>query len=65
MENEQKIKSIDGYISNDTINLSVQNVDELKELISKIQVKEKELNELVSKLYRFNLKIRLSITSDQ
>ncbi len=65
MENEQKTKDIDGYITGDTINLSVQNVDELKNLIFKIQEKEKELNELVFKLYRFNLKIKLNITSDQ
>ena len=65
MEHEQSNKSIDGYISNDTINLNVQNLEEFKELILEIREKEKELNDLVTKLYRFDLKIKLNITSSQ
>lgn len=60
----KEIKQIDGYISGDTINLNVQNIDEFKILISQIKEKEKELNELVFKLSRFDLKIKLNITKD-
>jgi len=60
----KEIEKIDGYISGDTINLNVQNIDEFKELIAQIKEKEKELNELVFKLSRFDLKIKLNITKD-
>lgn len=61
---KKEIEKIDGYISGDTINLNVQNIDEFKELIVQIKEKEKELNELVFKLSRFDLKIKLNITKD-
>ena len=60
----KEIEQIDGYISGDTINLNVQNINEFKVLIAQIKEKEKELNELVFKLYRFNLKIKLNISKD-
>lgn len=60
----KEIEQIDGYISGDTINLNVQNINEFKVLIAQIKEKEKELNELVFKLSRFDLKIKLNITKD-
>ena len=60
----KEIEKIDGYISGNTINLNVQNIEEFKELIAQIKEKEKELNELVFKLSRFDLKIKLNITKD-
>lgn len=59
-----EIKKIDGYISGDTINLNVQNLDEFRNLVTQIKEKEKELNDLVSQLYRFDLKIKLNTTKD-
>lgn len=60
----KEIEKIDGYISGNTINLNVQNIEEFRVLIAQIKEKEKELNDLVLKLYRFDLKIKLSITKD-
>lgn len=59
------VNEISGYISQDTMYINVENLQEFNSLIEEIKAKEKELNSLVYKLSRFDLKIKLSIsTSD-
>ena len=53
-----KKNGLNGYITNDILNVSVENLGELKELIDDIKEKEKALQEAVQKLSRFDLKIK-------
>ena len=59
------VNEINGYISQDTMHLNVENLHEFNNLIEEIKAKEKELNNLINKLAKFDLKIKLSVsTSD-
>lgn len=51
-------KKINGYITNDTLNISIDNLGELKDLVDDVKEKEKALQEAVQKLSRFDLKIK-------
>lgn len=49
---------LNGYITNDTLNISVDNLGELKKLIDDVKEKEKALQDAVHKLSSFDLKIK-------
>lgn len=51
-------KDLNAYITKDTLNISVDNLGELKNIIEEIQIKESELSRAVERLRLFKLRIK-------
>ena len=50
------------YFDNSTLEIGVQNLGQLNDLISNVELKQKELQEAVRELARFKLKINFQQT---
>lgn len=50
------------YFGNSTLEIGVQNLGQLNDLISNVELKQKELQEAVRELARFKLKINFQQT---
>lgn len=52
------------YFGNSTLEIGVHNLGQLKDLISNVELKQKELQEAVQELARYDLKITFSQKQD-
>lgn len=52
------------YFGNSTLEIGVQNLGQLKDLISNVELKQKELQDAVQELARYDLKITFSQKQD-